>query len=119
MTQIEKLEELERTMCSFLDRVKDNTPEPDQMATFMARCRELGADMEDPTKLREGLDEQETDHLIEVLERLVKLNAILRETVATQRDSLGQAITDNRRNQRDLARQSAGELPGGSCDLAG
>ena len=119
MKQLEQLEDLERTMCSFLDRMKTEAPEREQVASFLTHCRKLSGVMEDPVKLREGLNEEETDRLVELLERLVKLNAILRESVASRRDEMGHKIIANRRNQKNFARQATGERTGGSCDLNG
>ena len=114
-----ELESLELALGELLSALKADESTPEQLRVAWERCSEVegGVDGAVERARAGGADEVE---LREALERLVRLNAIVRQAVVAQQDRLASSLVST----RDSGAQLRGYAPaepsaGGACDMAG
>lgn len=115
-----ELQALERALGELLSVLHDQDNGPTQAAEAWSRCQAAGRTLTELMNRASELEPKERDELRGSLERLLRLNAVARQAVRDEQDSLAQLLSHTRKAGQKLRAYATGPASvGDSCDLAG
>ena len=115
-----ELQDLEHAMGELLSVMRDPDNGPLQVAEAWSRCRVAGEVLTEVLGGTSELSEVERDELRDSLDRLLRLNAIARQSILDEQQSVTQLLNRTRETGEKLRAYATGPgSTGDSCDLAG
>ena len=113
------IDELRGCLEQLLPLVRDPQVDRAGLARRLQRVNELEERVAAEVAAAEGLDEPARAALVERLEGLVRLNAIVREATDSERRRLGDDLARARKTGRDMRYYAPTDAAGRSCDVSG
>ena len=114
---------LEHAMGELLSVMRGSASGPEQIQAAWARCEAAGAALNGVVERAADRTEEERAELPQALEQLLRLNAVVRQTVVEGQQSLSRNLDRTREASAQLRGYAPGASrsshPGSSCDLAG
>lgn len=106
-------------MLELLSALQEQDSEPERLREAWSRCVAVGEGLGDALSSASSAPDSDAE-LREALERVVRLNAILRQAVVAQQDRLAASLTSTRDSGAQLRGYAPAEpTAGGACDMAG
>jgi len=114
-----ELEQLESSMRELLSCLGDARWDEGHLRAAWSRCERHGASIARYAAEARHRGEAQRRALVSAFERLVQLNAIVREALGAERRRMAAALGRARRSGRELRYYAANGPGGRSCDVSG